>query len=88
MAPALILPYEWISVHHNIQRQSKIILSGMLSFHGEKVSRVGLKLSMTQLFFVAINLNKLGFRVREVTISGTKLGPIPSDFKSLHETKG
>ena len=65
--PKMIVQYEWIL--ENVEEESMTIASKMISFHGERVFRVGLKnlVESPVLFFVAINLNKIGMRVEEVT---------------------
>jgi speckle-type POZ protein len=76
--PKMIVPYEWIL--ENVGEEPMTILSSkMISFRGEKVFRVGLKNTVEWpfLFFVAINLNKMGMKVKDVKygIQGSDIGP-------------
>ena len=66
----LILQYDWIL--EDVDRQSETLASKMILFRGQRVFRVGLKNHRDGdkppvLFFMVINLNKMGMRVREVT---------------------
>ncbi len=73
----MIVPYEWIL--ENVEEEPASIASKMILFRGEKVFRVGLKNHAISpvLFFMAIDLNKMGMKVRNVTygIQGSGLGP-------------
>jgi hypothetical protein len=74
----MIVPYEWIL--ENVEEEPASIASKMILFRGEKVFRVGLKNHAISpvLFFMAIDLNKMGMKVRNVTygIQGSSsIGP-------------
>jgi hypothetical protein len=58
--PKMIVPYEWTL--ENVEEGPMIIASKMILFRGEKVFRVGLKNYAKEniLFFMAIDLNKIG----------------------------
>jgi speckle-type POZ protein len=78
IVPKMIVPYEWIL--ENVEGKPMTIASKMISFRGEKVFRVGLKNPIAQwplLFFVAIDLNKMGMKVEDVKfrIQGSGLDP-------------
>lgn len=77
----MVVPYQWIL--GNIQREPRTLSSEMILFRGEKVFRVSLKnvdvsfpdssrRSSPTLFLIAINLQKLGMRVREVIFVSSK----------------
>lgn len=81
MESTILIPYQWIL--GNIQREPKTLSSEMILFRGEKVFRVGFKnqdvkiadssqRSCPTLFLIAINLHKLGMRVREVIFVSNK----------------
>ncbi len=63
----VVAPYEWVlkNVERNVQ---KTLASKMILFRGERVFRVGLKNDTNKqtLFFMSINLNKMGLTVKEV----------------------
>jgi hypothetical protein len=65
--PMMIVPYEWIL--ENVEEEPMTMASKMILFRGEKVFRVGLKnhAESAILFFVAINLSKIGLKVEDVT---------------------
>jgi speckle-type POZ protein len=73
----MILPYEWIL--ENVGQEPMTIASKMISFRGEKVFRVGLKnlTDMPILFLVAIDLRKMGMKVKDVKfgMQGSGLSP-------------
>jgi speckle-type POZ protein len=75
--PQMIVPYEWIL--ENVGQEPMTIASKMISFHGEKVFRVGLKNHAPNpvLFLVAINLSQIGMKVKDVKygIQGSGIGP-------------
>jgi speckle-type POZ protein len=75
--PKMIVPYEWTL--ENVEEGPMIIASKMISFRGQKVFRVGLKNHALKpvLFFMAIDLNKIGMKVEDVMygIQGSGLGP-------------
>ncbi|EFX82558.1 hypothetical protein DAPPUDRAFT_223609 [Daphnia pulex] len=77
--PKMIVPYEWIL--ENVGEEPVTMASKMILFRGERVFRVGLKnhAESAILFFVAINLSKIGLKVEDVTYqiqgSGTT-GPV------------
>jgi hypothetical protein len=64
--PKMIVQYEWIL--DNVEEEPMTIASKMISFRGERVFRVGLKNNVENpvLFFTAIDLNKMGMKVKEV----------------------
>ena len=67
----LIVPYEWKL--ENVEKDWKTISSNLILFGGEKVFRVALKNSengQSTLFFLAINLNKIGLQVSNVFCGG------------------
>jgi speckle-type POZ protein len=75
----MIVPYEWIL--ENVGEEPMTITSKMISFGGEKVFRVGLKNydEYSILFFVEINLNKIGMEVEDLTYGiqgGGTTGPV------------
>jgi hypothetical protein len=77
--PKVIVPYEWIL--ENVEEQTAItIASKMILFRGERVFRVGLKNHAKSpiLFFMAIDLGKIGMKVEDVTyqIPGSSTGPV------------
>jgi speckle-type POZ protein len=75
--PKMIVPYEWIL--ENVEEQTTTIASKMIIFLGEKVFRVGLQNHAISpiLFFMAIDLGKIGMKVEDVKygIQGSGLGP-------------
>jgi speckle-type POZ protein len=69
----MILQYEWII--EDVEEEPKTIASKMILFRGEKVFRVGLKNHKgggepPVLFFMAVDLNKMGMKVKEVMWGG------------------
>jgi hypothetical protein len=76
--PKMIVQYEWIL--ENVEEELTSIASKMILFRGERVFRVGLKKTdeFPFLFLMAIDLNKMGMKVRNVTygIQGSSsIGP-------------
>ncbi len=75
--PKMIVPYEWIL--ENVGEEPMTIASKMILFRGEKVFRVGVKnyADSPILFFVAIDLNKIGMKVEDVKfgLQGSSIGP-------------
>jgi speckle-type POZ protein len=75
--PKMIVPYEWIL--ENVEEEPMTITSKMILFRGEKIFRVGLKNYAKHpfLFFIAIDLGKIGMKVQDVKygIQGSGLGP-------------
>ncbi len=73
----MIVPYEWIL--ENVDEQTTTLASKMISFRGEKVFCVGLKnhAQWPVLFFMAIDLGKIGMKVENVLcgFKGSGLGP-------------
>ena len=71
--PIMMVPYEWIL--EDVSEDPMIISSQMILFREQQVFRVGLKNQIAaaernpSLFLVAINLNKIGIRVRNVAYS-------------------
>jgi hypothetical protein len=80
MATKMILPYEWIL--ENVEEEPMTMASKMILFRGERVFRVGFKKSADSdiLFFMAINLSKIGLKVEDVMYripgSGTGITPM------------
>jgi speckle-type POZ protein len=67
IVPKMIVPYEWIL--ENVGKGLMTIASKMILFRGEKVFRVGLKHRTAFspiLFFMAIDLNKIGMNLEDV----------------------
>jgi speckle-type POZ protein len=64
--PKMIVPYEWN--FEGVEEEPKTIASKMILFRGERVFRVGLKnhVQYPILFFMAINLRKIGMKVEDV----------------------
>lgn len=66
----MVVPYQWII--ENIEEEAKTISSKMILFRGAKVFRIGLKNRVPSensnpvLFFMAIDANKIGLKVKEV----------------------
>ena len=63
----LIVPYEWKV--ENVEKDFKTISSNLILFGGEKVFRVALKKlenGQSTLYFLAINLNKIGLQVSDI----------------------
>jgi speckle-type POZ protein len=77
MTPNLIVLYEWS--FESVEEQPATIASKMILFRGEKVFRVGLKNYAEDpiLFFMAIDLNKIGMEVEDAMygIQGSGIGP-------------
>jgi speckle-type POZ protein len=75
--PKMIVPHEWIL--ENVEEEPMTIASKMISFRGERVFRVGLKNHALNpvLFFMAIDLGKIGMKVEDVMygMQGSGLGP-------------
>ncbi|EFX82554.1 hypothetical protein DAPPUDRAFT_316297 [Daphnia pulex] len=73
----MIVPYEWIL--ENVEKQTTTIASKIISFRGEKVFRVGLKNHAKRpiLFLMAIDLRKMGMKVKDVKygMHGSGIGP-------------
>jgi speckle-type POZ protein len=65
----MIVHYEWIL--GNVDGEPKTYASKMILFRGEKMFRVGLKNNVEGpvLFFMAIDLNKMGMKVERVMCS-------------------
>jgi hypothetical protein len=72
----MIVPYEWIL--ENVGQGPMTMASKMISFRGEKVFRVGVKNNTVDsvLFLVAIDLGKIGMKVKDVKygIQGSGIG--------------
>lgn len=65
---SLMVSYEWTL--KNVGGDFKTFATKMILFRGERVFRVGLQnLNQPILVFIAINLNKIGMKVQEVTYS-------------------
>ena len=81
----MIVQYEWIL--ENVEGEPKTIASKMILFRGEKVFRVGLKNHKggdepPVLFFMAVDLNKMGMKVEGVTY-GIQDGDIDGPEKMI-----
>ena len=65
----MIVQYDWIL--GDVDEEPKTFASKMILFRGEKVFRVGLKnlADRAVLFFMAIDLNKMGMKVQQVMCS-------------------
>ena len=94
----MIVQYEWIL--ENIEEEPKTIASKMILFRGERVFRVGLKnlrnchklpnkiSNSPVVFFMAIDLNKIGMRVIEgVTYGIQDSENAPSTMSQLNQEK-
>jgi speckle-type POZ protein len=75
--PKMTVPYEWN--FESVGEEPMTIASKMILFRGEKVFRVGLKNHTLNpvLFFMAIDLGKIGMKVENVLcgFKGSGLGP-------------
>ena len=73
----MIVQYDWIL--ENVEEEPKTFASKMILFRGQRVFRVGLKnhVQSAVLFFVAIDLSKMGMAVRRVLhgIQDSENGP-------------
>jgi speckle-type POZ protein len=73
----MIVQYDWIL--GDVDEEPKTFASKMILFRGGKVFRVGLKNHVTSpvLFCVAIDLNKMGMKVKKVLhgIQDSEIGP-------------
>jgi speckle-type POZ protein len=84
--PKMILQYHWIL--DNVEEEPMTIASKMISFRGERVFRVGLKNNVENpvLFFTAIDLNKMGMKVKEVMWGQIRDGGIsPAEMWQMRE---
>jgi speckle-type POZ protein len=93
----MIVQYEWIL--ENIEEEPKTIASKMILFRGERVFRVGLKnlrnchqlpnkiSNSPVVFFMAIDLNKIGMRVEGVTYGIQDSENAPSTMSQLNQEK-
>jgi speckle-type POZ protein len=76
--PKMIVPYEW-NFECVEEEPAATIASKLILFRGEKVFRVGLKNHTLKpvLFFMVIDLRKIGMKVKGVRygIQGSGLGP-------------
>jgi hypothetical protein len=83
----MIVPYEWNL--ENVGEEPMTIASKMISFRGEKVFRVGLKNYAVNpvLFLVAIDLRKIGMKVKDVKfgLQGSGLWPAKMDDMTKEE---
>ena len=72
-----IVQYDWTL--ENVDEEPQTFASKIISFRGEKVFRVGLKNHVTSpvLFFMAIDLKKIGMKIEGVTygIKDSGIGP-------------
>jgi speckle-type POZ protein len=78
MTSVMIVPYEW-NFECVEEEEPMTIASKLILFRGERVFRVGLKNHAVDpvLFFMVIDLKKIGMKVESVTygIQGSGLGP-------------
>ena len=82
----MILQYEWII--EDVEEEPKTIASKMILFRGERIFRVGLKNNVENpaLFFTAIDLNKMGMKVKEVMWGQIRDGGIsPAEIWQMRE---
>jgi speckle-type POZ protein len=81
--PKMIVPYEWIL--ENVEVEPMTIASKMILFRGEKVFRVGLKNHTKSpiLFFMAIDLGKIGMKVEDVKYGIQGSGSSPATMKEM-----
>ncbi len=81
----MIVPYEWIL--ENVEEEPMTIASKMISFRGEKVFRVGLKNYAVDpvLFLVAIDLRKMGMKVKDVKFGLQGSGICPEKMTCIYE---
>jgi speckle-type POZ protein len=80
----MIVQYEWIL--ENVGEQTTMtIASKMILFLGEKIFRVGLKNHALNpvLFFMAIDLGKIGLKVEDVKYGIKSIGLIPATMKEM-----
>lgn len=88
MTAALILSYEWNLENLDIVNHTQILLSDMISFRGHKIFRVGIHSTDSdelQLFFVAINLHRLGLKVKGVMATSVDLDEYLSELSALKQ---
>jgi speckle-type POZ protein len=85
--PKMIVPYEWIL--ENVEEEPMTMASKMILFRGEKVFRVGLKNHAPRpvLFLIAVDLGKMGIKVKGVKygLQGSGIGP--ANMTSMTEEK-
>jgi speckle-type POZ protein len=83
MTPKLIVLYEWS--FESVEEQPATIASKMILFRGEKIFRVGLKNHAKSpiLFFMAIDLNKIGMEVEDVMYGMQGSGLSPAIMKQM-----
>jgi hypothetical protein len=86
-SPEMILPYEWIL--KNVEEEDETIASKMILFRGERVFRVGLKNHVESpiLFFMAVDLNKIGMRVEDVTYGIQESDNGPATLREMKNEK-
>jgi speckle-type POZ protein len=79
----MIMHYEWIL--ENVEQEPMTIQSKMILFRGERIFRVGLKNNVESpvLFFTAIDLNKMGMRVEEVSYGIKESGTGPETMMQM-----
>ena len=79
----MIMHYEWIL--ENVEEEPMTIQSKMILFRGERIFRVGLKnhVESPVLFFTAIDLNKMGMRVEEVSYGIKEIGTGPETMMQM-----
>jgi speckle-type POZ protein len=82
---AMIIQYEWVFA--NVEKVPKTFASKMICFRGLKVFRLGLKNLVTSpfLFFVALDLNKIGMRVEEVSYGIQDSESAPSTMSQIKQ---
>lgn len=92
---SLVFTYEWTLT--DVENQPMTILSKTIKFCDQLSFRLGLKNSSTPtLFFIAINLNKMGMKVTDVTYISSTPGDDPQeketrermDFQDQEDNEG
>ena len=79
----MIVQYDWIL--EDVDGEPQTFASKMILFRGEKVFRVGLKNHVTSpvLFFMAIDVKKIGMRVKDVTYGIQDGGISPATMSEM-----
>ena len=81
----MIVQYDWIL--EDVEKEPMTIASKMIRFRGEKVFRVGLKNHVTSpvLFFMAIDVKKIGMRVKDVKYGIQDRGISPATMSQMEQ---
>ena len=84
----MIVQHQWIL--NDVEEEPRTIASKMILFRGEKVFRVGLKNrhhdytgESSFLFFMAVGLNKIGMKVKEITYGIQVSDSSPETMKQM-----